>query len=178
MIWHGRCGLPYDLLLTLCERMLLNFVPFFSAWCFGIKSNKVCLEIDWETRELKLDRRDVSWLKWHNFSVNFLVDLVSFGLKFGVSLLSSKRLSDLEHKPPTPGRQELYPDPKTRLKNIRLFPTELETLPEGFELMPLEAGAESGSLPKRTGPKDMGGDGRIVWRGVDIIWRRLFSLWN
>jgi len=45
--------------------------------------------------------------------------------------------------------QELYPDPKTRLKNIRLFPTELETLPEGFELMPLEAGAESGSLPKR-----------------------------
>lgn len=90
------------------------------------------------------------------------MDLVSFGLKFGVSLLSSKRLSDLEHKPPTPGRQELYPDPKTRLKNIRLFPTELETLPEGFELMPLEAGAESGSLPKRTGPKDMGGDGRIV----------------
>lgn len=93
VIWRGRCGLPYALLLTLCERMLLNFVPLFSAWCFGIKSNKVCLEIDWETRELKLDVTCPDW-NWHNFSVNFLVDLVSFGLKFGVSLLSSK------HSPP------------------------------------------------------------------------------
>eukprot|EP00435_Cladocopium_sp_Y103_P037287 s20_g9.t2 len=45
--------------------------------------------------------------------------------------------------------QELYPDPKTRLKNIRLFPTDLEELDEAFELMPLDAGAESGTLPRR-----------------------------
>ncbi|CAK9009581.1 unnamed protein product [Durusdinium trenchii] len=44
--------------------------------------------------------------------------------------------------------QEMFPDSKTRLMNIRLFPTELEELPDTFELEPLDVGDESGALPR------------------------------
>lgn len=47
--------------------------------------------------------------------------------------------------------QEMFPDSKTRLMNIRLFPTELEELPDTFELEPLDVGDESGALPRMPG---------------------------
>ena len=73
-------------------------------------------------------------------------------------------------------QQELYPDPKTRLQNIRLFPKDLEDLDDTFELLPLDMGAESGTLPRKCpDPKNATEGQRFkddLWSREGLGWRR------